>query len=656
MCGFLAVFSNQNLKEQSSYYRDHAKKIAHRGNSAYGELIEEKTAFFHYRLSFLDLARGSQPMQDPKGEITLIYNGELYDFHTLRSQLNYDFQTHSDTEVILAGYLQFGEKIFEKIDGEFACVLYDKKNKKIIAARDRYGVKPIFWHTDISLDHQLHKFKNQYEESFNYPFYFASEIKALPVNLSWDQRGLHRSFSSLYEEMGTSFKNTFSLAPGSVLTFHLETNQPHFHLKRILDKKRIPKSSTKSFWNSASDIKQAVSKTVTKKLEADVPLGAYLSGGIDSRIAALEMSQSGKEIETFTVGFESDDYDETPLVKDFLQNFPTLKGRALKLTNQSLEYAYPHAVYASELIQPYTNGSAKWWLSLFARRFVQGVLTGDGSDEIFCGYPSYRYLAWWNFYSKQPGDRRKTLYASKVMGKNEKAWEKGISSQSYGEDLLNSFKTLGFYHPLFSQIQFLLQQLAQTDLLAKEKENLLSYINEREDPLTNWQNYFLYTHFPTHVLNWVGDRMEMANTLEGRPIFLSREIYEATKNLPNHFLVRGMQEKAILRAAYKGQLQRFAYTPKKQFNAPFLFNSTLGDRYLSKSSLIKTGLFDPSIVTRIKEQQQAEKDPLTLSFINIFLQNCLVTQMIDEYIVQKKPPERNISFETEYLDKGITNL
>lgn len=667
MCGFLGIYAppQQPLRrENEAYYRSRAQKLAHRGNSGEGSEFQDRYALFHYRLAFRDLADGKQPLQDKKKRATLLFNGELYNFRTLREQLKdgYDFQTKSDTEVILAAYLKYGHEVTQYIDGEYAFVLFDHRSGEIFAARDPFGVKPFFWgNGNPSPSTKVRKFQNQYNFSLGGQLQFASEIKGLAFPLRWDARGHQRSMLSLYEEMGTSFEGVFSLAPGSTLFAKPEDNGWKISIQRktSFDRKKSAFSKD-SFEDRAQHLKEILAETVQSKLDSDVPLGAYLSGGVDSRIAAFEMSKAQGKIQTFTVGFEHPDYDETPEVQSFLKSHKNLEGKALKTNAAALEYSYPHAIYASEMVQPYTNGGAKWWLSKFARRYVRGVLTGDGSDELFCGYPSYRYLAWWKFYQKNPSPFRADLFSRRVVGSKDKFWEKGLSSYPDGSDLQEAIQTFGWAHPLFAQIQSLANLHfgeGKEDFFASEKNAIFSYLQpySSESPLTQWQNYFLRTHFPTHVLNWVGDRMEMANTLEGRPIFLSKRLGEFCSQSPDHHLVRGMRDKAILRKAYASSLGNFSRTPKKQFNAPFQIDGKLAKEYLSESFVKEAGILEGDKIDQAKRLLQSQ-DPLQKSFAQIYLQNCLVTQMLHRFFVLDQAPERNSAFEEDFLDQHTVNL
>jgi len=249
-----------------------------------------------------------------------------------------------------------------------------------------------------------------------------------------------------------------------------------------------------------------------------------------------------------------------------------------------------------------------------------------------------------------------------VIGKSDKFWEKGLSTGASGKDLLDAGVSLGWLHPLYAQVEtagkLFTGSAKFAEILKREKEDIFSYIapDEGLSPMNIWQNYFLHTHFPTHVLNWVGDRMEMANTLEGRPIFLSNSTRRFMQKLPDAWLVRGMRDKAILRKAYAKDLGDFSRAPKKQFNAPFLLQGKLGKEFMSAKALISANLIDPARVAKAEKLLATSQDALEKSFAQIFLQNCLVTQMLDRYLVRGEPPVRELSMEEKFLDQKTVNL
>jgi len=664
MCGFLGAFDATPIsKEDAALYRQKSCTLQHRGNTSRGEFIDDTAALFHYRLAFRDLKAGMQPLHSPDHKQSILFNGELYDFLPLRERLqkNYHFQTHTDTEVILATYLEDPITILNKIDGEYAFSIWDRSAEKLTLGRDVFGVKPLFF-ANTTLGEMPKDFFRHYQEKYEFRIhgriFVSSEIKGIPLKPLWDRHGFERQFVGLYEEINTAFSNIIQVPAGSLLRAEKKNGEWHCVIERKIPKHRKKSllNTDYSFEKSATTLRALVAKNVRNKLDAEVPLGAYLSGGIDSRIAAYEMSKIQEEIPCFTVGFEGADYDESASVAQFLKHFPNLKGHLLRTTNEALNYSYEHAVYHSELIQPYTNGCAKWWLSRFTRRYVRGVLTGDGADELFCGYPSYRYLAWWQFYARNPSAWRASLYAARTGGGDKKIWERGLSSREDGSDLLASQKILGWMHPLFSQYQGMgkyLHGAESDDWLASLAPEISSYTlsSETESSLTKWQNYFLHTNFPVHVLNWVGDRMEMANSLEGRPIYLSQEILDLVRSLPDAALVRGMRDKAILRKAYQKELGGFSLAPKKQFNAPFLQTSRLKEKYLSKEIIARAGLLDPKQIAFASRDAEENPSALERSFAQMFLQNAIVSHILHESLVEGNIPERNLSYEENFLDE-----
>jgi asparagine synthase (glutamine-hydrolysing) len=229
-------------------------------------------------------------------------------------------------------------------------------------------------------------------------------------------------------------------------------------------------------------------------------------------------------------------------------------------------------------VQPYTNGAAKWWLSNFTSQYVSGVLTGDGADELLCGYPSFRYANWWKF-AMRTGQHdlgtswRDSVYQKKFLSHQKNPWLTGSSHLGTGSDFVQSLLLWGIAHPLFDEIKSiacaLLGENEGMEFLKNQRESIKSwfafglsddptFLTDSENTLLLWQNYFFKTHLPVQVLNWVGDRMEMANTLEGRTPFLSRKMRDFIRNQPDVELVRGFQEKSILRRAYKNKIQKAA--------------------------------------------------------------------------------------------------
>lgn len=662
MCGFLGVIGRNDLPPgEIDFYRKRSSRLSTRGNTSQGEYVHRDTALFHYRLAFRGLASGGQPMLDPLRKRILIYNGELYSYRELRARLDYPFVTESDTEVLLAAWHARGENMLEELDGEYAFGIWDPAAQRLTLGRDPFGIKPLYFASPALTDtSRFRTYSPSYKFTIAGDLQFASEMKGLPLALKWEREGFTRQFVGLYEEIATPFQGVIQIPPGSLLIAERKSGEWQCRIERKVEKRRLRSRNAELDPHAAArELRPLLRQSVRERLDAEVPLGAYLSGGVDSRVVAHEMRQAGYEFSSFTVGFEGADYDESQAVRDFVGSRRGIKGHLLRTANAALDYSYPHAVFASEIIQPYTNGSAKWWLSRFARRYVRGVLTGDGADELFCGYPSYRYAAWWDFYSRRPSEARARLYAARLGEKSAKPWETGLSSDVTGGDLKRSAAVLGWEHPLFWQIETLSSFLlggprAAERWLRAAAPSLASYVapDRDESALLRWQNYFLHTHFPTHVLNWVGDRMEMANTLEGRPPLLSQPILKFIRTLPDHCLVRGLRDKAVLRLAYAEELREWALAPKKQFNAPFLYEGELGKKYLDPANVERVGLIPAAAIAAARAAAaDTALDPMRRSYARIFLQNSLVTHLLDDYLVRGNDPVRDLDWEEKFLDE-----
>jgi asparagine synthase (glutamine-hydrolysing) len=455
------------------------------------------------------------------------------------------------------------------------------------------------------------------------------------------------------------------------------------------------------FWGgtyaqSLSQFRENFSASVEERLLSDVELGVYLSGGIDSKAVAFELAQAltkrnrtwqRSALKSFTVGFESAGYDETDEAVAFARSLH-FEPHVLTLSNAALNYSYPHAVHISENLQPYTNGSAKWWLSLFARQSVLGVLTGDGADELLCGYPSFRYCAWWAFSQRNRpqgvplGQRwRDSVYTRKFMNQSRDPWLAGSSAEGRGDDFTASLALWGVPHPLFGQILAITESIlgaaeARIWLAAQgpsvrswflhglepASKNDAAFPLNPENALLLWQNYFCLTHLPVQVLNWVGDRMEMANTLEGRTPFLSGRMRRFLFSLPDVALVQGFTDKAVLRKAYASQFPRhFALTPKKQFNAPFVQSSALFRSFDTDGILNRMGISASKAGVEhalLRESEAGPSEHLSAGerYLRAHrlsaLQTLICSAIVDRSLVEENPPQRDHEFENHIIRTG----
>lgn len=708
MCGYSGFVYTSN-----SVYASHtniqnefikaAERINHRGNEQTHHVFLPNVFLAHSRLAFLDLSKSSaQPIWSADRQWVLIFNGEIYNYETLRTKIQsafqYSFASHGDSEVILAGFLYYKEKIIDLLEGEYSFVIFKSDGTEIFAARDPYGVKPLFVWCEETNTKQFAVAQNAYHFETK-SMCFSSEMKGIFCKKSWNQEGFLRQAVGLYEPIRTPFDHIIHVPQGSYLWAKKNDANNIFDVKMILNCVPIRRKSKNDFKNSTEiydSFHQLLQESVFDRTISDVELGVYLSGGIDSKTIAAYLTKfqknsakyhnKSRSLKSFTVGFDVEDgFDET---QDALQ-FAYAAGynpHVCTVNYNDLTYAYPIAVYHSENIQPYTNGAAKWWLSRFTGAHVRGVLTGDGADEVFCGYPSFRYAAWWKFIlnnrtGKNVFDTLKHLplgqnwrdfvYQKKFLAHAKNPWLSGSSHEGDGSDFIESLLLWGVAHPLFGQIKAIAEALlgvenAQT-WLAEQKESVTSWFKfgfcESDDFYTDptntlmlWQNYFCQTHLPVQVLNWVGDRMEMANTLEGRPPFLSKKIKNFIYNLGDNFFVRGFEEKSILKRNFKIRFPEYAnFIPreKKQFNAPFLFSDTFNfhaERIIEKSE--KNCLIDDKNLKKFLTTFKPNHSVSDYSdiFTKTAIQTLISFTYVDDYLVQGQKPTRDLNYEHKKIN------
>lgn len=704
MCGYAGVMFSQDssfasIPNYKELFYSKANNVKHRGNEPIRKAEFENILLAHYRLAFLDIAANFQPMLSKNKKWVIVFNGEIYNHNLLRKKITaeqgHHFTTKSDTESILEGFLNYGLEIEKYLDGEYSFVICKTDGSELIAMRDPFGVKPLYFGLE---DVQTNIFSTA-QESYLFKtktLHFSSEIKGLSIEKKWHRDGFLRQITGLYEPIRTPYQNIIQLPPNSFL--YAKKQNDYYVCKIQLKKQSVRPILTDSDLNQ-DEMLHEFSKTLYKSVEyrmlSEVELGVYLSGGIDSRAVTYEMvnylqhKKINRPLKSFTISFDSEEYSEATEALSFAQKY-SVTPNILKVSNLNLSYAYKHAVYHSENVQPYTNCAAKWWLSKFAGKYVKGVLTGDGADELLGGYPSFKYASWWKFaLSSVPGDnvfdkiKKLTSGASlrdgtlmKKLTPEKDPWLVGSSVEGTGEDFMESLLLWVVPHPLFSQIKTIASAILgneeATKWLSEQKESIRSwysfgYQNDDEflsnptNTLALWQNYFCKTHLPVQVLNVVGDRMEMANSVEGRTPFLSREMAKLVAKLKDSMLIRGYEDKSILRRCYTKKIgQNFAMAPKKQFGSPFLFNENLIRNYqeIITNKVKETQLFDIKNTSGLFEFMRSDflkkkASPHLLTQISSAFQALICFTILDDTLIKNNPPKREEDYEEKVLNQKI---
>lgn len=568
ICGFITRkrINIENLQEMNA-------TLIHRGPDDHGEEIYEvggwMVGFGHRRLSIMDLSeRGHQPMHSQDKRVSIVYNGEIYNYHELKELLcDYPFVTNCDTEVILAAYLKWGIQFIERINGMFAIALLDRQDDTIYLLRDRIGKKPLFYHVD---------------EAGN--LVFASELKAVlkypyfekAVNKRVVGRYLSRRYLAAPDTM---FLNTYKLEPGSALKFRNgETEKIKYWdvAEKYGWQKRMP---VDDYEQAKDGLKNEIRKAVALRLIADVPVGAFISGGYDSSvICAVAQEQLDKPLNTFCIGFENKDFDEAVFAKKIAYHIGTNHEELYITEKDVLDLVDSIPQYYDE---PFADPSLipTMLVSELAKRKVSVVLTGDGGDELFGGYDIYTILQ----------SVQKKAEANFDLSKMDAT---SIEYRIMTEDVRNENKTqtgiLGYVNIINRML------LEKADNFYYEYES--KYGERRYDVIRMLLD--TETRLTDYILVKV-DRASMKYALECRCPFLDKNVVEYTYRLPPEFKDDNGNQKRILKdIAYEYIPKELLDRPKKGFGPPIdqwmrgPLKKQLLD-YIDEDFLKKQGIFNP---------------------------------------------------------------
>jgi len=583
MCGIAGFtqFNHQFGNEQTLEKMGNA--ILHRGPDAGGVYLNDKVGFCHRRLSIIDLsASGNQPMISHDGRYIIVFNGEIYNFLPLRAELKkqgYPFKTHTDTEVLLALYERIGKDVLDKINGMFAFAIWDTVKQNLFIARDRIGKKPLYYYKKGN------------------DVVFASELKAM-LTLPTIPRAIR--IDAVYDffayqyipDPKTIFEGIYKLEPGH----YLEVTETTFTKVKYWDLS-FSRKNTHNESQIKDELQQLLNECTKKRMISDVPLGAFLSGGVDSSgIVAMMAKNSKTKVTTCTIGFDSQEFNETEFAKAVAEQYQTNHHELT--VHQNVENSLEKIV--SFFDEPFADPSLvpTYYVSELARQKVTVAIAGDGGDEVFAGYQKYTTDNIENNLRKLfPKIIRTTLlpiFASILAKFNNTYCKKGSS-------LLKSLSldpAMGFYVSNSQISDDLWQSIITDEFMHKIGSYHPSQITtdyyqhcDGKDHLSKILYTDLKTYLPGGILVKV-DRMSMANSLEVRAPILDYELIEFAATLPSNLKYNKGEKKYILKEAFKESLPKdILYRKKMGFSVPLadwlrneikslaeqkLFNSTGG--------------------------------------------------------------------------------
>ena len=595
MCGIIGF-----NYEDKDFLRKALNITNHRGPDSSGTYSDKEVSLGHNRLSIIDLSKsGSQPMSNEDNTIWIVFNGEIYNFKHLRKDLEkkHSFKSNTDTEVLIHLYEEYGIEMVNKIWGMFAFCIYDSKRGKLFLARDRVGIKPIYYYFN------------------NKKFIFCSEIKGIleneeiPRDLNLSPISSFLTFRANTQE-DTFFKKIKKIMPGHYLIYDLKTN----------------KASTKKYWDIPNysenksqscllkELKNLLDDSVNIRLMSDVPFGAYLSGGIDSgTVVSLMSKHHPNPIKTFSVGFEEEEHSEVEEAR-FLAEKLNTDHHELLIKENSVK-KLPDIIY--QLDEPMSDPTSIpiYFLSQYAKKYCTVILTGEGADEIFAGYPQYKFMKIHNNFLKLfPSQLKKTM--PKIISKSPKfLLDKGFRfASSLGEKGIDRFSNFvnskDYSEQYFNQISIFNEE-EQSELL-KIKINLYEKYREiyfkdaKKDIIPCCQRLDFKEPMVEDLLMKL-DKNTMAFAIEGRVPFLDHRIVEFGFKLPSKLKLNNLSDKYLLRKAARDLIPKQTNKRKKRhFFVPIdsWFEgelSSLKEELLSKNYIKKQNIFDYNYIDKVNK-------------------------------------------------------
>jgi asparagine synthase (glutamine-hydrolysing) len=625
----------------------------HRGPDGFGWQAMEGIGFSHARLSIIDLdqERGRQPFVSDDQRLMLTKNGELYDYQRLRAELTAQgarFRTKSDSEIVMHLYPRLGlDKTLPHLRGEFAFALHDREDDTTYLVRDRFGIKPLYW---AEIDGGV---------------VFGSELKVLfahpEVKREFDSAGLYHQLMQTIVPGSTAFKGVHQIKPGHVLTVRRRDGRLQIEERCYWDMP-FPEEDARGKPADESEyiegVRDRLIEAVQLRMEADVPVGCYLSGGIDScSIVGLAAASTQGSVKAFTIGFDSVDYDETPIATEMAEAV----GADQEIMRLDADHLYDHfeeTLWHTERTIYNTLGVAKMLMSRRVNEVgYKVVMTGEGSDELFGGYPAFRRDMFLHGLDHLSADERGEWEA--LLAENNKLFKGAMLAEESIEDpaltakigftpsclqpwLASSQRVPGLLHP---EHRAALDGYCPGTAIA---ETFNAAALENRHPLDRAQYVWIKTMLEGQILTWGGDRVDMANAMEARPPFLDHHLAEYAATLPPSMRIHGRTEKYVLREAMKGLLPETLYKREKfAFMAPpahtdpkkWAAMKALAERHLNPADIEGAGLLDAEGVANLfKMHESPETSAATQTQLDAVINHMIGVQVLHKQFVATDIP------------------
>lgn len=595
MCGIAGIARSEPSGVAPEVLARMAATLRHRGPDGYGFYVGARVGLAHVRLSIIDLARGAQPLGNEDRRFLIVYNGEVYNYRELRptlERLGHVFSTDSDTEVLVHAYEEWGPAMLGRLNGQFALAIYDRRKESLFLARDRFGVRPLF-----------------YAERQG-TLYFASEVKALlatgELDAAPDYAGLDEVFTLwAARPPRTVFRGITALEPGCWALWEQGTLRVRrYYELRYPDEGDEPP-------DAVARLDELMRTAVDFRMRADVPVGGYLSGGLDSSITcALAAAASPHPLRTFSVTFDDPRFDESAYQRAVAGQLRS-QHAVQPIGGDAVARVFPVVVRHTETPLVRTAPAPMYLLSRLTREGgIKVVLTGEGADELFLGYDLFKETAVRAFCLRQPASQRRPRLFDRLYPYMAEA-------QRGGEFWRRFFLQAGpLDDPLFSHLPRIRLTSRIKDFYAPAMRDALAGWNaeaalrdslplgfKRWSRLNRAAYLEMVTLLSPYLLSSQGDRMGMAHGIEGRFPFLDHRLFEFAAALPERSKLRGLREKDILRRWAGDIVPPMVRARSKQpYRAPDVpaFFAAESPEYVEEAlrpaSLGATGIFDPEAV------------------------------------------------------------
>jgi len=615
--------------------------LRHRGPDESGIFLDPVAGLGHARLSIIGLADGIQPLANEDETLWIVFNGEIFNYVELRTALiktGHRFRTETDTEVILHLYEELGADCLAELNGQFAFAIWDSVDKELFLARDRVGIRPLF------------------TTCHNGRFLFASEIKALFVDPEIPRRidplALQQIFTC-WTTIGqrTTFAGIDQLPPGHFQVVRSGAApgrpRPYWSLPYYPPEQQWPGTREEAL----EELRHLLQDAIRLRLRADVPVGAYLSGGLDSSILTSIIARKfNNRLKTFSLGFENRDFDEAEFQRALVDELGT-DHQQITVSNQQIRDRFADVVWHCEKPLLRTGPVPLFLLSGLVREHqFKVVLTGEGADEVFGGYNIFKEAKIRSFWGRQPDSRLRPRLLQRLYPYifQHAAQAKPFLQQFFalGNDALTDplishrkrWETAGKNLTFFSPE--LLAQFNSVNPVAALTDRLPAGFAERDIfARTQWLEMELF--MANYLLSSQGDRVAMAHSLELRLPYLDYRLIDFAARLPSHWKMPGLQEKHLLKLAYRGQIpdaiRDRAKQPYRAPGVPVFFNQPGGDarELLCLEQLDRAGIFNRQKVQNLFEKQRRATTAPVSEMQSMAVVGILSTQLIHDQFIAR---------------------